>query len=507
VSNLRLAQTILEQAYAQGVSEVILCAGARNAPFVKLLSQASPFKIYSFFEERSAAFFALGRAQSEGRPVAVITTSGTAAAELLPACIEADYQRKPLLLITADRPRRYRGSGAPQTIIQTGIFSHYTGGEWDIEGEWTGDLSVLQEGRPVHVNVCFDEPLLEGDFLAWNLKSAPAPRANSSFSAARKDKAFIEMKKPLVIVGGLTSSEAGRVLPILSGWKRPLYLEGPSRLRGLEALKDFELLGAEKTFTHLKFDGVIRIGSVPTLRYWRDLEAGQLPVHCFSDLPFSGLPRLKDVSPLVDLPVDLKFEFWSESERQKDRDLARRREILLKEYPLSEPAWVEWLSGQIPASARLFIGNSLPIREWDFVARSSATRDVFANRGTNGIDGLISTFAGTASESGANWALLGDLSLMYDLSGPWALKQRPLKEFNLVVINNGGGQIFRRLFENSDFLNAHNLRFSHWAKMWGLEYLELKDSRVNLAGGQRVIEILPDAEQTADFWRAWESST
>jgi 2-succinyl-5-enolpyruvyl-6-hydroxy-3-cyclohexene-1-carboxylate synthase len=505
VSNLGLAQTVLEQAYAHGVREVILCAGARNAPFVKLLSRESPFKIYSFFEERSAAFFALGRSQSEGRPVAVITTSGTAAAELLPACIEADHQRKPLLLITADRPRRYRGSGAPQTIIQPGIFSHYTGAEWDIEGDWSGDLSALQNGRPVHVNISFDEPLLEGEFLAWNLKSA-ASRSTALASAGRDNKAFLEMKKPLVIVGGLSSSEAEKVLPILSAWKRPLYLEGPSRLRGSEALKDFEIRGGEKTLAHLKFDGVIRVGSVPTLRYWRDLEAGALPVHCFSDLPFSGLPRVKEVSPLADLPINLKFEFWNESERQKDRDLARRREILFNEYPLSEPAWVEWLSGQIPASARLFIGNSLPIREWDFSARSAAARDIFANRGTNGIDGLISTFAGVGLEKGANWALIGDLSLMYDLSGPWALKQRPLKEFNLVVINNGGGQIFRRMFENPDFLNAHDLRFSHWAKMWGLDYLELKDSRVDLKGGRRVIEILPDAGQSADFWRAWESS-
>jgi 2-succinyl-5-enolpyruvyl-6-hydroxy-3-cyclohexene-1-carboxylate synthase len=159
MTNLEVAGGVLDLLKDFGVKEVILCAGARNAPFVHLLSENSDFTVYSFFEERSASFFALGRMQSEGHPVAVVTTSGTAAAELLPAAIEADYQRLPLVMITADRPRRYRGTGAPQTIVQTGIYSSYV--------EWSCDLEgALPEGfrpsgvRPVHFNVCFDEPLL-----------------------------------------------------------------------------------------------------------------------------------------------------------------------------------------------------------------------------------------------------------------------------------------------------------------------------------------------------------
>ena len=497
MTNLELAQNVLRDMHYHGVREVILCAGARNAPFVHLLGQAPGFKTYSFFEERSAAFFALGRMQATTAPVAVITTSGTAAAELLPACIEADYQRLPLLMITADRPRRYRGSGAPQTIVQPGLFSHYTGGQWDIQGDYhPNTLSTLLERRPVHLNISFDEPLIEGAMTDWNLQTR-VPRASSV-----SDKPYaLDCKSPLVIVGGLSPEEAAHVGPLLADWKRPVYLEGPSRLRG--SIRTLEV--CEKTIPLLNIDSVIRIGSVPTLRFWRELESSNLPVHNFSSLPFSGMARLSEVQPLGTLPLKPKFDYWNEQEKQKDRDLRRRHDILLKEFPLSEPGWVEWLSKQIPNNARLLLGNSLPIREWDFAARADATRDIFANRGTNGIDGLISTFAGVAEEKKSNWAVIGDLSLMYDLSGPWALSQRPLPEFNLAVINNGGGQIFNRMFRDPMFLNAHGMRFDGWAKMWNLDY-RLLEQPSDIKPGRQLIEILPDPQQTEEFWRAWEIS-
>ncbi len=161
LSNIELATAVLESCAKFGVREIVLCAGARNAPFVKVLSESLQFRVYSFFEERSAAFFALGRMQALEQPVAVLTTSGTAASELLSACIEADYQRLPLVIITADRPKSYRGCGAPQTIVQTGLYSHYIEFSADIEGQWKKEIAATHS-RPVHLNVCFDEPLLDG---------------------------------------------------------------------------------------------------------------------------------------------------------------------------------------------------------------------------------------------------------------------------------------------------------------------------------------------------------
>lgn len=501
MKNLALAQSILKHCWKHGVREIVLCAGARNAPFVKLLSETSPFKVYSFFEERSASFFALGRMQASRRPVVVITTSGTAVAELLPACIEADFQGLPLVMITADRPKRYRGSGAPQTIMQPGIFSHYVGASYDVEGQWENEGFALL--RPVHLNVCFDEPLLAGEIVSWELGES----FRAEKSAPENKLSPVELCRPLVIVSGLSANEAERLAPVLAQWQRPLFLEGTSRLRGHPLLHEWQIEGGEKTIAKLDIDGVIRVGAVPTLRYWRDLEASHLPVLHFSSGRFSGLPRIKEIGTLAQLGHQ-NFEPWEANERSYDRALAERREELLAQFPLSEPSWVAWVSRQIPSQARLFVGNSLPIREWDFAASFESTRDIFANRGTNGIDGLISTFIGAADEGKSNWALLGDLSALYDLSGPWALRQRPLDQFNLVVMNNGGGQIFNRMFHHPLFLNSHNLQFGDWAKMWDLAYVCLRDQGRDqgreLVPGRQVIEIVPDSQQTGDFWKAWD---
>lgn len=157
--NQKRAEFVLKICREQDIQEFCVCAGARNAPLVQLLEQSADQKRFHFFEERSAAFFALGRIAASGKPVAVITTSGTAAAECLPAMIEAHYQQLPLLAITADRPTRYRGSGSPQTIDQVGIFSSYVEAVWDCEAESV--VSAWKNWslrRPFQLNVCFEEP-------------------------------------------------------------------------------------------------------------------------------------------------------------------------------------------------------------------------------------------------------------------------------------------------------------------------------------------------------------
>ncbi len=158
--NRRRADFILNLCRKQNIQDFCICAGARNAPFVQLLETQSDLTRFHFFEERSAAFFALGRSQARGRPVAVVTTSGTAAAECLPAIIEGHYQQIPLLAITADRPSRYRGSGSPQTIEQVGLFSKYVEGVWDCESESESqDWKQWSGQKPFQINLCFEEPI------------------------------------------------------------------------------------------------------------------------------------------------------------------------------------------------------------------------------------------------------------------------------------------------------------------------------------------------------------
>ncbi|HSP15145.1 MAG TPA: thiamine pyrophosphate-binding protein [Thermoanaerobaculia bacterium] len=166
MTNLERARRLVQQVRDLGAQDFCVCAGSRNSPLIAVLarhaerSEASEpsssfaslrMTLFSFVDERSAAFFALGRVKSTGHPAAVITTSGTAVAELLPAVIEAHYSGLPLVLITADRPERYRGTGAPQAIEQIGIFGPYAA--TSLEG-WSCKT-------PLHLNAEFDEPLID----------------------------------------------------------------------------------------------------------------------------------------------------------------------------------------------------------------------------------------------------------------------------------------------------------------------------------------------------------
>ena len=500
MSNLDLSREVLRTLAARGMAEVVLCAGARNAPLVTVLSAADEVRTYSFFDERGAAFFALGRILATGRPVAVITTSGTAVAETLPAVIEADLQGLPLVIISADRPRRYRGTGAPQTITQPGLFSVYVERTLDIEGAWDADaVNEWTARRPLHVNVCFDEPLIDQPNPRWSCapEDPTAPPAAGSTRAAT-----LAARRPLIIASGLTTAEAARVKPWLAGCGRPLWLEATSQLRGDPDLAELEITGGDAAA--VAHDGIVRVGGVPTLRRWRDLEKTGLPVAHFSRTPFAGLPGTHRVHPLTALTELGPFD--ATDDLGPDRARAARLDQLLALHPASEPAWVRRLSAWIPRGARVFLGNSLPIREWDLAAARDRDVAIFANRGANGIDGLISTFAGVADPARSNWAVLGDLSTLYDLGGPWALRERPIDDLTIAVINNGGGKIFTRLFGDPRFENRHDLNFAPFAAQWSLTYQAIDDPadqpRVT---GPRVLEIKPDARETAAFWSAWEA--
>ena len=147
MTNLADARRVIERVRGAGVRDFCVCGGSRNAPLIAVVTG----NVYTFVDERAAAFFALGRIKRDDRPVAVVTTSGTAAAELLPATIEAYYSGAPLILITADRPARFRGTGAPQAIEQVGIFGVYA--ETDVD-RW-------KRRSPLHINIEFDEPLID----------------------------------------------------------------------------------------------------------------------------------------------------------------------------------------------------------------------------------------------------------------------------------------------------------------------------------------------------------
>jgi 2-succinyl-5-enolpyruvyl-6-hydroxy-3-cyclohexene-1-carboxylate synthase len=527
-----LALHVLEQIRAAGVRTICVCPGARNAEWVRLLAEDDlGFEVFWFYEERSAAFFALGRIRAAGLPAAVVTTSGTAAGELLPAAMEACYSGLPLFLLTADRPRRFRGSGAPQAAEQVGIFGVYAPTAFDLEDPERLAIPLEPGKKPVHLNVCFEDPKAPSSFnpmpSADLRRRAGVEVPESSQPAALFQEHLSKIHRPLVIVGALDKPDRPAVEQFLERLNAPVYLESLSGLRPSVTLDPIKLRVGDQLLRRANRssydpDGVIRIGGVPTHRFWRDLEdLGQdLPVLSLSPLEFSGLGRPSalvqaDVSHTLQSATPNQIEGQSpEILLEEDRLLYGCLLSSLKSEPAAEPSLLRTLSESIPDDAAVYLGNSLPIREWDLASIwEHGRQEYFASRGLNGIDGQLSTFLGLCGPERPNWAILGDLTTLYDLSGPWPLSQMPANlDMNLLVVNNAGGKIFDRMFPTPQFQNPHNLSFEHWAAMWGLKYQcvsspqEVRATANKPNCGLRVIELRPDARSTQRFWATYQEA-
>jgi 2-succinyl-5-enolpyruvyl-6-hydroxy-3-cyclohexene-1-carboxylate synthase len=521
--NIELCLRVLKSITDLGAQEFCVCAGARNAPLVFLLAKAKGLKVHSFFEERSAGFFALGRAHSTQRPVVVVTTSGTAVAELLPAAIEATYQGVPLIFLTADRPQSYRNTGAPQSIEQVGIFSSYVEGVSDIQStesaiQWQASLDRLQKWslqKPWHLNLCLTEPLLDG-IPADQLPTFQRLPVTSK-QEEQNPVTLPALRKPVVIVSQLEPEQRPSVIEMLLSLKAPIYAEALSGLRGEAGLQKYFLTAAEKSlpkiFKDLGADSILRIGGVPTVRFWRDLEDKHrdLPVHVLSRLPYSGLGRgAQSHHPLAN-KLDTSPSEWSDLElnhvKELDFSFKAALDQLLEKFPLSEPALMDKLAQKIGTDS-IYLGNSLPIREWDLVQSTmQKMRSCFANRGANGIDGQISTFLGWAQPQVSNWCVVGDLTALYDLSALWIDRILEPGSYRIVIINNKGGQIFKNMFGHPAFINSHDIQFKGWAQMWKWDYQswsQIPTDFSNLAQ-KSIIEVSPNPEQTAAFWEGYKA--
>lgn len=518
MSNIAVAEAVIKELLVNGVQDFCLCAGARNSPFVKIFEKNPHLKVYHFFDERSAAFFALGRIGGSRRPVAIFTTSGTAAAEMLAAAVEGTYSSLPLIMVTADRPKKYRGTGSPQSIEQVGLFSYYIEVCFDLDEENHHiSLRGLSWKKPVHVNVCFSEPLIDDEIPQIVIpKKTPRAKFPESFPMGMKDQIqeFVENHKPLVILSTLPDKVKAPVLHFLKELKAPIYVEGISNLRGEPELADYTLKSGEKLLSKL-FDlnacnAVIRIGGVPTLRFWRDLEDKRkdIPVLSLSYNHFTGLSR--DVTHFLDLEdlsrIHVKHPRMLDQEYLRmDQRLYAHLDQLLQKYPKSELALIRQLSRHLQNKS-VYVGNSLPVREWDLAADfASRPQRMVANRGANGIDGQISTFLGWSKPETENWCLVGDLTALYDLSAPWITSQLSNHNLKIVVINNAGGMIFKRMFGHDIFLNRHKIEFEAFARLWKWDYSKWTEipSQMQLSQ-QHVIELVPDEKQTELFWSEWD---
>jgi 2-succinyl-5-enolpyruvyl-6-hydroxy-3-cyclohexene-1-carboxylate synthase len=500
----------LAQLHELGTRTAILCPGGRNAPMVQaleLVQKAWGWSVLTFVDERSAAFFALGRAKRDRAPILISVTSGTAAAELFPAAIEAHATDVPLIFATADRPRQHRGSGSPQSMLQVNLYHGYapTLVDWQEGEEFPAWTHGWNKRSPVHINLCHDEPL-------WEKKpfTAPiAPLAKESKSPWPEiTTVFPTFKKPLVLLGSLATDEHEAVEKFCRWYQAPVLAEASSGLREaqLPTLAHAADRVVRRWLKKNEFDGVIRLGGVPSWRLWRDLEKWDGSVVTFGRTQWSGLPDRTFTSGELVPWLERWQKTGSKTEVRtpfhlEDKLLSEKRETLLNEFPKSEPALVRQLSIHAAPGALLYLGNSRPIRDWNEQALLTKKFEIQENRGLNGIDGQISSFYGHAQENVENWALIGDLTTIYDMQGPWALRYlSPTTRTRLVVINNSGGQIFSRMFPSPMFLNSHQNQFKALAEFWGLTYTQ----DLNTTAQHALIELAPDNAQTQTFRDQWE---
>jgi 2-succinyl-5-enolpyruvyl-6-hydroxy-3-cyclohexene-1-carboxylate synthase len=480
-----LLRAFVDELARCGMRAACTAPGSRSAPLVLSLTAERRLRCYSHVDERCAGFFALGLAKASGLPVAVACTSGTAAAELLPAAIEAREARVPMLLLTADRPPELREVGAGQAIDQLKLFGGAA--KWFFEvapadaGEsrlrWIRALAcrafwtALQpRAGVVHLNFPLREPLVLDGELAADDTARPdgAPYIArgrggrpSSASIGELGALLADAKRGVVVAGrherpgslaGPASAFAAAV-----GW--PLLADPLSGARrGEAAIAHYDALLRERAFMDaVQPDLVLRVGDLPVskpLREWLagladvrqvalDLEdAWQDPAAALSHSlrldPAHALSRLASGDSPAAPPA--AHPEWLAVWRSADE---RASEAILGVLGggLSEPAVAAELGVLLPAEATLFVASSMPVRDIEtfWPARADPPR-VLCNRGASGIDGTVSAAFGAAA-FGPTVLLIGDVALAHDIGGLLAARRLELN-LAIVLLNNDGGGIF-----------------------------------------------------------------
>jgi 2-succinyl-5-enolpyruvyl-6-hydroxy-3-cyclohexene-1-carboxylate synthase len=447
----RLAQVIVKQILEAGIEDVVISPGSRNAPLSLAFFQASEkglIKLYLKIDERSAGFFALGIAKATSRAVPLVCTSGSAVANYHPAILEASHTNAPLLLLTADRPARLRRTGANQTTEQARIFGKAVRYFADISGSaypMELPLNALQSG-PVHLNIQFDEPLLDNsdDQSGWldNLSSNPA----RTFTRKKSGTFHSKSTRGLLIIGhdraGLSQDSVNEFAESL-GW--PVIAEDPLSIPSATSHASL-FLASTKVRKEINPDTVVVIGRTTLSRPINALISQARKVIVID-------PRMATVDgdrvasqkflalPSVEVPAaDGEWvEQWKKLSQRAGKAVADLT-------GWSEQIFARDFSATLSNSTTLFISSSRPIRDIEGFATSRTGIKVFANRGLAGIDGNLSTALGIATgiaqSSESAVAVVGDLAFLHDVG---ALASAGKINLRIFVIDNNGGGIFSTL--------------------------------------------------------------
>jgi len=527
-----LATVLIDELARCGLTDVVLAPGSRSAPLALAAHQDARVRMHVRIDERSAGFLALGLARRSERPVAVICTSGTAAANLHPAVIEAHHSNVPLLLLTADRPPELRDTGANQTIDQIKLYGSAVRwfAEVGVPEERPGQVAYWRslaarafqralgpaDPGPVHLNLAFREPLipdgdtnwcesLEGDATGpWVRVRRYPPSAALHVPATRRGV--------LVVGDGATNVRRYVAAAGMAGWPVLSEPHGGGRY-GDHAISTYHfLLGMPEFAEAHRPDVVVTLGrpglSRPLLSWLKRAEEHIVVAPDLSRWP-DPTRSATQVAQAVEIPVAAGGDGWLRSWRRAEAVARDAIDRVLDAGGLTEPRLARDLAASLPNGSLLFCGSSMPVRDLDQVMRPRRGLRVMANRGASGIDGLVSTAIGAAiAHDGPGYALLGDLSLLHDQNGLILGPREPRPDLCLVVVNNDGGGIFSLLpqaaltgpFERV-FGTPHGVDIGYLAAATGTPYTPLasiEDLPKAIRGqGLRIVEARTDRAQNA----------
>ncbi|MCC6495613.1 MAG: 2-succinyl-5-enolpyruvyl-6-hydroxy-3-cyclohexene-1-carboxylic-acid synthase, partial [Propionibacteriaceae bacterium] len=461
-ASLACAEAVIGQLLAQGVTDLVLAPGSRSAPLAltaAAASRAGRLRLHVRVDERAAGFLALGLAKATGRCVPVVTTSGTAVGNLLPAVMEAHHSGVPLLVVSADRPAALVGAGANQTTDQTvvlaGFLRHLArvssaapAASWPAQAaravaRATGALS--RDPGPAQLNVELAEPLVPADGPV----GGPADLAPLRFgSPGRPEPVALPGTPATLVVCGDAGPEVGRAAVELAVSARlPLLAEPSSNARsGANALATGRLLLAGSLGAGI--ERVIVFGrpnlSRPVTALLSRPDVEVVVVTATPDFVDPGHRAGLVAGAVTVVPGPGEWlAAWQRADRERLADLDR---LLSGAAQLTGPELARMVVGAVPAGQVLCLGNSNPIRDADLAPVRADPVPVFANRGLSGIDGTISTAIGVALGSGVPATLLcGDLAFCHDAGALAIGPGEPRPDLRVVVADDGGGSIFATL--------------------------------------------------------------
>ena len=521
--NIFWSNLFIDYLVDSGINSACISPGSRSTPLTFVTVSNRLIKSYAIIDERSSAFFALGLSKSSQTPTLIITTSGTAVAELYPAIIEAHQSRIPLIVCTADRPAYLRNTGSNQTINQNNIFKNHIRFSADIpimeinRNNIKNFLSLVSKGiniclnedvGPIHFNFQFEKPFEPDSYtdkislglIDYSTKvlsrknEKDIEKPTKSFSAYSK----FEYKNISLITIGSGDFEKNFIKKLNDFTKKyniPVFADISSGLRtnSLELdnlIYNYDTLLRNVELANLfKPKNIIHFGRNITSTALEDFliksKSKRIIVNEFGDRfdstkkamiiksePVSFLKSLAERS-LINNSKDILSTLL-----KLDLEIESIKSNIFSDR-FSEVEVMKRITEELPENSQIFIGNSLPIRDFDFfIGNSNKKFNIFTNRGASGIDGLISTAAGICtSNRKPTYLLLGDLSFYYDMNSLLLLKKFniPLK---IIIINNNGGRIFeylpisnyRNVF-NKFFLTPTNLDFKKVADTFSIDHI------------------------------------